>query len=208
MLVNILFVLCFWIFVIFSKFRTPVNAQNTNNDIMLNIDIKKEKISIIKSIFISFIGLLYILSPVLFLDLYYKNPLFILICLCIVFSGDIFAYLGGSILGGKKWLPIISPGKTWSGLFSGLFISGLVCSLCFYLNGYKNFLGFFLIGFFVFFVAQTGDVFISLLKRQAEVKDTGSLLPGHGGLLDRLDGFLVALPVYIGILYVVENFSF
>ena len=206
MLSNFLFVLCFWIFVIFNKFRNHKNIQN-KNDIVWDTDVPKEGKNIIKSIFVSLIGLLYVLSPILFLDVYYKNSLFILIYLCVVFSGDISAYLGGSLLGGKRWVPLISPGKTWSGLSSGLLVSGLICLLCFYLKGYKNLPLFFLFGFFIFFIAQTGDLFISFLKRKAKVKDTGLLLPGHGGLLDRLDGFLIALPVYIGVLYIVEDFS-
>lgn len=207
MLINLLFVFCFWFFVIFSKLRSSKNVQE-KDDIVWDTDVPKRGMNIFKSIFVSLIGLLYILSPVLFLDLYYKNPLFVLIYLFVIFSGDIFAYLGGSLLGGKKWVPLISPGKTWSGLVSGLLMSGCVCLLCFYLKEYKNLFLYFLFGVFVFFVAQTGDLFISFLKRKAQVKDTGLLLPGHGGLLDRLDGFLVALPIYIGILYVVEGLSF
>ena len=207
MLINLLFVFCFWIFVIFNKFRNYKSVQD-KSDIVWDTDVPKEGKNIIKSVFVSLIGLLYVLSPILFLDVYYKNSLFILIYLCVVFSGDIFAYFGGSLLGGKRWVPLISPGKTWSGLISGLLVSGLICLLCFYLEGYKNLPLFFLFGFFIFFIAQTGDLFISFLKRKAKVKDTGLLLPGHGGLLDRLDGFLMALPVYIGILYIVEDFSF
>ena len=203
---NFLFVSCFWVFVSFNKFRNLKNVQH-ENDIVCDTDVPKRNMNIFKSVFVSLIGLLYVLPPVLFLDLYYKDSLFILIYLCIVFSGDIFAYLGGSLLGGKKWVPLISPGKTWSGLTSGLLVSGFACLLSFYLLEYKNFPVFFLFGVFIFFTAQTGDLFISFLKRKAEVKDTGLLLPGHGGLLDRLDGFLIALPFYIGIIYMTERFS-
>ena len=161
---NFLFVSCFWVFVSFNKFRNLKNVQH-ENDIVCDTDVPKRNMNIFKSVFVSLIGLLYVLPPVLFLDLYYKDSLFILIYLCIVFSGDIFAYLGGSLLGGKKWVPLISPGKTWSGLTSGLLVSGFACLLSFYLLEYKNFPVFFLFGVFIFFTAQTGDLFISFLKR-------------------------------------------
>lgn len=207
MLINLAFVSCFWLFVIFNKFCRRKNVQN-QDVIILDTDAPKKDKNIVKSVFFILIGLLYIFSPALFLYAYYISPLYILIYLCIVFSGDIFAYLGGSLLGGKKWVPLISPGKTWSGLTSGLLVSGFICLLCFYLKGYKNLPVYFLFGFFIFFIAQTGDLFISFLKRKAEVKDTGILLPGHGGLLDRLDGFLIALPFYVGVIYIVKSFPF
>jgi len=125
---------------------------------------------------------------------------FLIFCLLVVFSGDIFSWLGGSILKGKKWRVFISPGKTWSGFFCGLILSGLVALISFYIlqaketNGLKTPLFLFLMGFLSFLVAQTGDLFISVLKRNAQVKDSGSLLPGHGGILDLLDGFLLAFP--------------
>ena len=151
---------------------------------------------------LSFIGLFYISLPAaLFLKMFShsdRSSDFLLFFLCVIFSGDIFAYIGGRMSGGKKWVPAVSPNKTWVGLFCGLLAGGMVSGAgAFYLKEQMSvslFSLFFLLGALSFLIAQTGDLFVSFLKRQAGVKDSGSLLPGHGGLLDRLDGFLMAFP--------------
>lgn len=166
---------------------------------------KKE--DILQKLSLGLISLFYIAGPTaLFLKVFLQEKRgseLLLLCLCIVFSGDIFAWAGGQFIGGKKWVPSISPGKTWTGLFCGLFASGLifVIGVHFISINYFELSGqtlmyplCFLLGALGFFVAQTGDLFVSLLKRKAGVKDSGCLLPGHGGLLDRLDGFLLAFP--------------
>ena len=167
----------------------------------------RKKEDLLQRLGLSIISLFYIAWPAaLFLKVFLyeqKGPELLLLCLCIVFSGDIFAWIGGQYIGGKKWVPAISPGKTWAGLFCGLFASGLTFTMGSYLTQ-RNFFELshstviyffcFLLGALSFFVAQTGDLFVSLLKRTAGVKDSGCLLPGHGGLLDRLDGFLLAFP--------------
>ncbi len=153
-----------------------------------------------KKIFFGFLALFYIAFPAgWFLNVFFRreeHSNILLVILSLVFVGDIFAYMGGRILKGKKWVPFLSPKKTWSGLCCGLggsaFTSGLGFSL---INGsFSLFFLYFLFGAFGFLLAQTGDLFASLLKRRAGVKDSGSLLPGHGGVLDRLDGFLLAFP--------------
>ena len=167
---------------------------------------RREKEDLISGIGLSLISLFYICLPTaLFLNVFLfdlKMPLHqsyhgsdtLLLFLCIIFSGDIFAYLGGQLLGGKKWVPAISPKKTWSGLFCGLLVSALVSGLGFYLKEGFGFPVLFIFGLCSFFIAQTGDLFVSLLKRRAAVKDSGRIMPGHGGFLDRLDGFLLAFP--------------
>lgn len=141
--------------------------------------------------------------------------------LSLIFVGDSFAYLGGKLLGGKKLAPSISPGKTWSGLTCGLFMTGLLAfafhflfletyflSKQFFIPGIKYYNLFyqgvlsFCVGVLIFFVAQTGDLFVSFLKRVVGVKDTGSWFPGHGGFLDRLDGVLMALPFTFALYYI------
>lgn len=167
---------------------------------------QREKEDPLSGIGLSLVSLFYICFPAsLFLNIFlfelkaplhqsYPPPEILLLFLCIVFSGDVFAYLGGRLLGGKKWVPTVSPGKTWSGLFCGLLVSALVSGLGFYLKEGFNFPALFVFGLCSFFIAQTGDLFVSLLKRRANIKDSGFLMPGHGGLLDRLDGFLLAFP--------------
>jgi phosphatidate cytidylyltransferase len=123
--------------------------------------------------------------------------------MAIVWATDIGAFFAGRRLGGLKLAPTISPSKTWSGLFGGMVAAGLVggaLGIVFDLAPATRWLGIFLA-----VVAQMGDLFESALKRRAGVKDSGRLLPGHGGALDRLDGLvpvasLVALLLLVGAL--------
>ena len=119
-----------------------------------------------------------------------------------LFSICIFSDIGGLIFGkifkGKK-LTKISPNKTISGSI-GSFILSLALAPIFYFllnDKFLNLLDLVLLSIFVSFFCQIGDLFISLLKRKAKVKDTGDILPGHGGLLDRIDGMLLAIPLGI-----------
>lgn len=113
----------------------------------------------------------------------------------IVFMGDICAYFGGKFLGVKKLMPSLSPSKTIAGAISGLVGSSLIAgSYYFYfLSPPLAFLV--LAGLIAGAIAQSGDLFESLLKRVAKVKDSGNIMPGHGGVLDRLDGVYFASPV-------------
>jgi phosphatidate cytidylyltransferase len=108
---------------------------------------------------------------------------------------DIFAYIGGNIFGVKKIVPNISSGKTIEGTLIGLFCSTLLSILIRDLMDFNVFqsliLGFF-IGLFAFF----GDLLESFFKRKIGIKDSGNLIPGHGGLLDRFDGYILILPLF------------
>jgi len=119
-----------------------------------------------------------------------KNLLFFIIIICI--STDIGGYVFGKIFKGKKLISI-SPNKTYAGLI-GSYLLSFVISLIFFnaLNSKVNYL---VITFIISSLTQIGDLVISYLKRKAKLKDTGSILPGHGGLLDRLDGILLAIPI-------------
>ena len=119
-----------------------------------------------------------------------KNLLFFILIICI--STDIGGYAFGKIFKGKK-LTSISPNKTYAGL-SGSYLLSFVISLTFFndLNSKVNYL---VITFIISSLSQIGDLFISYLKRKAKLKDAGSILPGHGGLLDRVDGILLATPI-------------
>jgi phosphatidate cytidylyltransferase len=116
--------------------------------------------------------------------------------LAVVFIGDTFAYIFGLLLGKKKIFPRISPKKTVIGAFGGLVGSVAAALFCSQWFNYPVWI-FALIGLLGGLVAQLGDLFESLLKRVANVKDSGSIMPGHGGLLDRIDGVLFAAPVLV-----------
>ena len=113
------------------------------------------------------------------------------ICIC----SDVGGLLFGKIFKGKK-LTKISPNKTISGSI-GSFILSLCLVPLFYLllnDQFSNLINLILLAILVSFFCQVGDLFISFLKRIAKVKDTGDILPGHGGLLDRIDGMILAIP--------------
>ncbi len=113
----------------------------------------------------------------------------------VVVCTDVFAYLVGRSVGGPKLAPRISPGKTRSGLLGGMVAAGIAGALFAGLTGWSP-VSAGLCGGLLALVAQGGDLFESAVKRRAGVKDSGSLIPGHGGVLDRLDGFLFAAPVF------------
>lgn len=111
----------------------------------------------------------------------------------VVVATDVFAYLTGRSLGGPKLAPRISPGKTWSGLAGGVAGAVVLGTLAAGLGEWGWLQGGLFAGILAV-VAQSGDLFESFVKRRAGVKDSGQLIPGHGGMLDRLDGYLFAVP--------------
>ena len=115
--------------------------------------------------------------------------LYFIITTCIF--TDIGGYIFGKIFKGIK-LTKISPNKTYSGLI-GSFILSILFTIIFFKN-YLTIEMIILMSFVISSVSQIGDIFISYLKRKAKFKDTGKILPGHGGILDRLDGIIFALP--------------
>lgn len=116
--------------------------------------------------------------------------------LAVVFAGDIGAYVFGSLFGKTKIAPQLSPKKSLQGGLGGLFFSVLAAL------AFSNFMPntpitvLFVCGLVGGFLGQVGDFFESLIKRVAGVKDSGSIMPGHGGILDRLDGVLLAAPLF------------
>lgn len=115
--------------------------------------------------------------------------------LLVVWATDICAYALGRTLGGPKLAPRISPSKTWSGLLGGTTGAGLVGGLAALAFG-MDFAFPAALGVMLALVAQAGDLFESYLKRRASLKDSGHLIPGHGGLLDRVDGLVTAAPIF------------
>jgi phosphatidate cytidylyltransferase len=108
----------------------------------------------------------------------------------VVWGADVMAYFGGRLIGGPKLWPSISPGKTWAGFVVGVVcgaLAGLLTS-----GAASSSVLLFVFGLVTAAVSQGGDLFESFLKRRFGVKDSSHLIPGHGGLMDRLDGFIAA----------------
>ncbi|MCW3475226.1 phosphatidate cytidylyltransferase [Limobrevibacterium gyesilva] len=118
------------------------------------------------------------------------NVLFVIL---VVWATDIGAYLAGRLIGGAKLAPSISPGKTWSGAAGGVALALAVGLAAAHLDGAPLWRGL-LVAAGLAVVAEAGDLLESALKRYFGVKDSGTLIPGHGGLLDRLDAVLVTAP--------------
>jgi phosphatidate cytidylyltransferase len=110
-----------------------------------------------------------------------------------VWATDVGAYFVGRLADGAKLAPAISPGKTWSGLVGGMGFSAVASALCGLAFGLGDAVPLALIGIGIAAISQAGDLVESAAKRQAGVKDSGRLIPGHGGVLDRIDGLMAAL---------------
>lgn len=116
----------------------------------------------------------------------------------LVIATDIGAYFSGRLIGGPKLLPSVSPKKTWAGLLGGMAaaacVGALATTLVFIGEGRAPVAAVAALSALLAVVAQAGDLAESAVKRHFDVKDSGTLIPGHGGLFDRLDGFLLTLP--------------
>ena len=178
---------------------------------LINVLVIDEFFKMIKKIHIKkiskFLTMIIILIYMLYFSLvvvYFINQSFelnkfkVLFLLMICISSDIGGYTFGKIIGGKK-LTKISPKKTYSGLVGSLVLS-VIFGYLFYISSTDLILinlNIFLFIILISILSQAGDLLISYFKRKAKVKDTGSFLPGHGGVLDRIDGILLALPIGI-----------
>ncbi len=143
------------------------------------------------------------LPLMLLLELYYRFGLFFVIWLIVIIAlTDSFAYLIGKSFGKtffKEGFSPTSPNKSWEGVIGGVMVGSIIGAFV----GLRefNFLEAFFIAILVSIVSVFGDLFESYLKRKAGVKDSGSILPGHGGILDRIDGYLFGAPLMWAILY-------
>lgn len=115
----------------------------------------------------------------------------------ILWANDSGAYFVGKFLGKNKLYEKVSPNKTWEGLFGGIafaFLVGWMLSMIFLTVPLKHWL---IVSLIISIFGNLGDLFESMIKRRFNVKDSGSIMPGHGGALDRFDGLLIAMPVVI-----------
>lgn len=142
-------------------------------------------------------GALYVGIPILSLVwLRDRGGLATLIWLfAVVWGTDIGAYAAGRLIGGAKIAPTISPSKTWAGLFGGMTTAAIAAAVGGVLVHQPHWLVLAIFGAGLAVIAQIGDFFESWVKRRAGVKDSSHLIPGHGGVLDRVDGLIAVAPL-------------
>lgn len=182
---TVLFVLVWCLFVLFLFYLLSYeHIEHPSQDLATNL-----------------LGLLYLpflLGHLIWLRFLAQGEWWVLWFLLVIFAGDTGAYYTGRALGKRKLYPAVSPGKTWEGVAGGLTASLVVGVLV-----GKRFLEgmgaptLAILAVVLAVVGLLGDLFESMLKRQMQVKDASSLLPGHGGMLDRLDSILFAAPVVV-----------
>lgn len=128
-----------------------------------------------------------------------NGGLVVFVLFCFVWAADIGAYFAGRWWGRHKLMPNVSPGKTWQGFFGGLLLSLLVAAiaLSWLKLGFDEVALIFLMAIVLNIFSVVGDLFESMLKRHCQVKDSGNILPGHGGILDRIDSLTAATPLFL-----------
>ena len=143
------------------------------------------------------IGLFYILIPIYsVIKIRLFDDEILLWMFAVIWATDIFAFFAGKTLGGPKLAPKISPNKTWSGLSGGVVASMLIGLMSSFM--FKGGAIFFIsVSVFLSLIEQASDLFESKVKRIFGVKDSGNIIPGHGGVLDRLDGMMFVAPVVL-----------
>ncbi len=155
------------------------------------------------------LGYLYAIIPTLSFLLILKNSggVVILWVMIVIWSMDTGAYFAGKNIGGPKMAPKISPNKTWSGLIGGTITAVIFGGLYAYFQKGANIVLFenatilLLLSGFLAVVSQVGDLAESAIKRKFNVKDSGAIIPGHGGIMDRVDGVLFVAPAVVFIEY-------
>jgi len=148
----------------------------------------------------SFFGAFYIgflLSYAMALNIVEDAFVLVVLALCLTWASDIGGYMFGRLWGKNKLAPQLSPNKTWEGAIGGVILPALVGVIYIALVPTSISIGWAaLLGAAMGITAEVGDLFVSAMKRYFMVKDTGNIIPGHGGVLDRFDSFILVIPVF------------
>ena len=184
-IINIGFVIWLWAFVVVFRYNMNLSILGFEYPVVLTA----AGFLILISFWLSIVLLIAI--PII------GNKL-LLCCLLIVWGADTGAYFAGRAWGKKPLASRVSPNKTWAGFWGGLALGSAVAVVSSYLLYLPFYHRFYIWGVSIVAIlfSMGGDLMISVLKRQAEVKDSGSILPGHGGILDRLDSIAAAFVVF------------
>lgn len=168
----------------------------------------------LSNVSVTFFGILYISLPISLLNFivfndYGYNSIYLMATLLFLWTSESAAYFGGSLFGKKKLFESVSPMKTWEGVVFGL-IANVI--LAYFIHEYI-WTSYFSLTFWIFFSIVVlisgifGDLFESLLKRNFNLKDSGSKLPGHGGFLDRFDSFFFVIPYVYFYLKIIDQIT-
>jgi phosphatidate cytidylyltransferase len=178
------------------------------------IEILRISQSPVQNIAFTIFGILYITLPLSVINsilIPFNNqpelykPELLIGLMVIIWANDSGAYIFGRLFGKHKLIERISPNKTWEGAIGGAIFGILISIFFFYFFKYFSITQVILISFFTIVAGTFGDLAESMIKRNFNVKDSGKVLPGHGGLLDRFDSLLFAAPVYFVIIYLILN---
>jgi phosphatidate cytidylyltransferase len=164
------------------------------------------------SLMITVTGLIYILLPLSLipyiaqnrLTAYEYNPEILIGTLLVIWTSDTSAYITGILFGKHRMSPHISPKKSWEGFFGGMVLAVLAGILYSKFTSLLNITDWVILSFIIVLTGTAGDLFESLLKREAGVKDSGTIMPGHGGILDRFDSLLLIIPFVFLYLYLIK----
>ncbi len=171
-----------------------------------------KRADMLNSLMVTVTGLIYIMLPLSLIPFITQNqltgfnydPEILIGILLIIWIYDTGAYLTGILFGKHKMAPSISPKKSWEGFFGGMvfaFIMGLIYAKFTSLLNINDWL---ILSLIVVLTGTAGDLFESLIKREAGVKDSGRIMPGHGGILDRFDSLLMIIPFVFLYLYLIK----
>ena len=171
------------------KYKTPTTTGNSAINKKTNVT----------TVMVSLVALIIPFYSIVYLRNVYNSPEYLMYLLMIIWTADVFAYFFGKYLGKNKLAPQVSPGKTWQGVygaFLGTTLGSVIGSYLFNFSLNESVL-FLVLTLIVVAISIFGDLSESLYKRQNAIKDSGNLLPGHGGILDRVDSLVAAAPFYI-----------
>lgn len=188
--------LLWWVIAFFLVISYPKSAHYWQHSLPIKL------LAAIFTLLPFFVGMItlrqldYTVSP-------YKGAFWVLYVCVLVWAADSGAYFVGRLWGKKKLAPAVSPGKTFEGFIGGVltaFVIALVINLFWPLTSAFSLFHLLLCSVSAIFVSVLGDLTESMFKREAKIKDSSQLLPGHGGVLDRIDSLTAAIPVFIAVL--------
>jgi len=149
-----------------------------------------------------YIGIPLLLVENMFLGEGEGRPIIVFVVILLIWTNDTFAYLSGSMLGKNKLMPSVSPGKTIEGFVGGGVFTIVVSMVLYHYYNMFSITYYIILAIIIWLIGTSGDLIESKLKRSHSIKDSGKIMPGHGGFLDRFDSFIFVLPFVVLLTYI------